>query len=329
MEIDEQLKVLGFSRPKTVTGRTSVASLFRSKRCGIYVLHFANGEFYVGQSIKVVSRFAQHRHTHTDIEKISFKSVARKNLNSEEQTVIRQLENSGFRLRNINLVTFSYGITDFDRIMPREEQERWLDDLDFLDLQGERYVDDRLRGLYRKKYERLLTLPHAEDVIRVVREYVRQCVPAVKRGEVTFWACSCLPPVSKRQLYIRINVGGQTTFDAFLFEGKPFFQWYLTRSLTEEVFDFPLDALTDESDPIELEFPDIPDLAVSITTSKMVKGGKDQVFIFTSGAENVLKLLSDEYMLLGIRLFNIGLAQKGPCLWGKNHCLDLADRFVE
>lgn len=162
MEIDEHLKTLGFPRPKVVSGQTSVAKLFRSKHCGIYVLHFANGEYYVGQSIKVVSRFAQHRHNHVDIEKISFKSVARKHLNVEEQAVVRHLETNGFRLRNINLVIFSYGNTDFDLIMPRTEQERWLDDLSFIDLDGERYVDEALRGRYRKKYEKLLT-PRRRD----------------------------------------------------------------------------------------------------------------------------------------------------------------------
>jgi hypothetical protein len=63
------LKELGFSRVSHVQGGASIADLFKPhERCGIYVLHFTNGEFYAGQAVDVTRRYVQHRETHKDIQ---------------------------------------------------------------------------------------------------------------------------------------------------------------------------------------------------------------------------------------------------------------------
>ena len=57
-----------FDAPELVAGRASIADLFRpSKRCGLYILHFDNGEFYAGQAIDVTRGYVQHRKVHSDI----------------------------------------------------------------------------------------------------------------------------------------------------------------------------------------------------------------------------------------------------------------------
>src|SRR5688572_26199658 len=106
---NDLLTELGFAKPLFAQGRYSVADLFRKKRCGIYVLHFANDMFYVGQAVDVVRRYSQHRHNHSDIHRISFKRVSKKNLDFEERSIVHRMETNGFRLRNIQLVSFSYG----------------------------------------------------------------------------------------------------------------------------------------------------------------------------------------------------------------------------
>lgn len=40
----------------------SIASLVKPKSCGIYILEFANGDKYVGQSVNQTQRFASHAH---------------------------------------------------------------------------------------------------------------------------------------------------------------------------------------------------------------------------------------------------------------------------
>ena len=322
---NDLLAELGFAKPLHVQGRYSVADLFRKKRCGIYVLHFANEMFYVGQAVNVVRRYAQHCHTHSDIHRISFKAVSKKNLDSEERSIVRSLENKGFRLRNIQLVSFSYGNTDFDLVMSPDNQEKWLSDLDYNDLDGQRAVDQHLRELYRRKYEQLIELPFAESIIEIARRYVQTSIPAIRRSEISFWNCSCLPYPSKG-LYIRINVGWQTTFDLSLNDGKAYFDWYLTRSLAEQVFGLSLEAANEQTDYV-VTLNDYPGMEVIISKSNLIKGGLDQVFLSVEGIDSAYKLLNDPYMLSAVRLFTLGLVQKSPCPWGKNHCLDLADRL--
>ncbi len=104
--IEELLLKNGFPKPHHIEQRASIASLFtKEKRCGIYVLHFANGEYYVGQSIDVVRRHSDHRRKHTDIRQISFKPVPPSGLDAEEKRLVALLEHR-CELRNISLTAY-------------------------------------------------------------------------------------------------------------------------------------------------------------------------------------------------------------------------------
>lgn len=116
--ITQILEDLGFTEHHFVQGRASVADLFRpGQRCGIYVLHCSNGEYYAGQAVDVIRRYTQHRMTHTDIRKISFKRLTRDMLDDEERNVIWTLESQGVALRNIALASVPVGESDFDLVM--------------------------------------------------------------------------------------------------------------------------------------------------------------------------------------------------------------------
>ena len=60
---------LGFPTPTDVRGRRSIADLLPKSRdrCGIYLLAFSDGTFYIGQALDVVRRFSQHRKQHDNI----------------------------------------------------------------------------------------------------------------------------------------------------------------------------------------------------------------------------------------------------------------------
>ena len=118
-------------------GRASIADLFPgTRRCGIYILHFTNGEMYVGQAIDVTRRYVQHCCVHDDIESLAFKRVPQGLLNDEERGLIRKLESDGHRLRNITFTALPRAESDFDLIMSAEEQTRWLHDFNVVDLSG-------------------------------------------------------------------------------------------------------------------------------------------------------------------------------------------------
>ena len=313
------LEKLGFPASRYVRGRASVADMFRQgKRCGIYLLHCSNAEYYAGQATDVTRRYIQHRKTHADIERISFKRVRRDRLDIEERRVIWALEEAGIYLRNIALTSIPHGASDFDLIMSPEEQERWLVDLHHRDVGGERVEDYDLRSRYRSKYQRFKRMPYAAEVTEVLREYVPTGIPAVRRGEVSFWSCSCLPAYSNPMstVYSRVNVNWQEVFTAHTSGEELFFSWHLARSSLEKGFNHGLSGLVRQHP------------AVKLSDHRYEPGGQDQVNISVRGIGPALDLIRDKSILSAVRLFNCRLMRKGPCAYSRYHSLDLADSLV-
>jgi len=312
-------ELLGFTSAFLVRGRASIADQFPpEKRCGIYVLHFTDGNFYVGQAMDVVRRYAQHRVTYADIEKMSFKPIPRDNLDDEERYVIGVLETEGYSLRNITFASMPKGDSDFDLIMPLEDQERWLRDLQWVDLDGSRLTNADLRQRYRSKFDRFVGMPHAARVMEVLCDYVRFGIPAIRRGEVSFWACSCLPvfvtPLDF--VYSRININWQEVLTAYSDGNEPQFSVHLARSPVEQAFDQSLRRL-------RRRYPNVEQGDI-----EYVPGGSDQIH-FIMDAVTLQAMIRDPQILPAIRLFNLRLMKKGPCTFGRYHCLDLADRLIE
>jgi hypothetical protein len=51
--MEDLLRELGFKSTYFVQGGYSIADLYKpDERCGIYVLHFANGQYYVGLAVE-------------------------------------------------------------------------------------------------------------------------------------------------------------------------------------------------------------------------------------------------------------------------------------
>ncbi len=105
-----------------VENRASIADLFKpGKRCGIYILYFTTGEYYIGQAVDVTRRYIQHSKNHADIQQISFRQVNPLLLNEVERETIGAFERQGYQLRNIALTSIPKGESDFDFIMSIED----------------------------------------------------------------------------------------------------------------------------------------------------------------------------------------------------------------
>ncbi|WP_449373042.1 GIY-YIG nuclease family protein [Arthrobacter psychrolactophilus] len=80
-----------------------VAALFAlaesEELCGIYILEFEDGARYVGQTVNIVHRYADHRRSHGDIVAFGFAPCARELLNAYERAAIVH-EQRGYSLRN-------------------------------------------------------------------------------------------------------------------------------------------------------------------------------------------------------------------------------------
>jgi hypothetical protein len=316
-QIHQDLLELGFTVTHHVEGLGTILELFpKDHRCGIYVLHFRNGEYYAGQTKRVTSRYLHHCKRHDDIVLLSFKAVSEAQLDAEETAVIRALESKGYHLRNIEIVSVHSGISDFDQVLSPEMQQRWLADPTVQDLGGERVTNDELRRKYARKFRLLAARQNFHSFLEVFELYVRQCVPAPRKSELSFWACSCLP--YEGNWLSRINIYKQEVFAALDDEADLMFAFQLARKPLEAAYGDGLEWLQGiESDVFAYDHV-------------YASGGQDQCRIESIGTGATLRLLRDPVFVGAIRLFNLRLMRKGPLNNNRRyHCFDLADCLLE
>lgn len=130
---------------------------------------------------------------------------------------------------------------------------------------------------------------------------------------MSFWAVSCLPD---RGVYARINIYWQEVFTLFLEENE---LW-----LSLHMADSPFAPLSDEA--LDTLFQRHP--TVKVGDHRYKPGGPDQIN-FLLPATAAVPFFPDPEVLPAIRLFNLRLMKKGPCNFGRYHCMDLADQLVE
>lgn len=310
--VGAMLKRLGFRNPVDAPESGSIAPEFRSqrRRCGVYVLHFANGEYYVGQTIDITRRFVQHRTRHRDIVKVSFCSLGRSLLDFHEGQLIRLLETCGFRLRNIDMTSIlPTEPGSFDAIMDTAQQQRWLSDLSFVDLVGSRPQPTRGDQLYHERFQDLMGLEWYDELLDIVRAYIHNGIPAIARGEASYWQTSVLP--DSYMVLVRININWQEVFFATLNEHGPCFYLIVSKRELQRTFGDDLIELTHRYPELEWE------------GSFYRAGGSDQVSLLIEGLDAARRLLADPNALPAIRLFNMRLMKRGKCPWARSHNFEL------
>lgn len=296
------LERLQFGAPRFVWGRASIADLVPcNARCGVYVLHFSNGDLYAGQAVNVCRRYCQHRFVHPDIEHISFKPICQTDLSAHERNIIGELELCGLTLRNISLVTMPTGDCDFDLVMPPAQQQGWLDDPDYVDLSGSRFQDDEHRRRYARRFQKYMTMKDSTDALDVLREYVRAGIPRISEGEMSMWSVSCLPGghrAPKMTIYSRLNVGLQEVCTVGR-QGRMFYTFHMARSPLCEVFGKALGGLRRRY------------IGLTIEDHRYPSGGTDQIMLLAETKRCALSLVKDRDVVRAIRIFNLGLMRKG------------------
>jgi len=321
---------LGFKEIQDVEDRHSVAEAFPPSRgrCGIYLLVFNSGLFYIGQSVDVVQRFGQHRLVHEDIVGLSFQRVARQKLDEVERDLIWKAESRGLPLTNIVHVADVIGETDFDLLMSAEAQQEWIQDPRnhaALELAQERNRIGNQQSLrYEKRFAKFQRHPHAEEVVGILRRYLCNCMPAFRRAEGSFWSLSCLP-----------STGGKTWGRLAVVNVRSVEVLAMGQSAASEARDFTWGYFN---------------IAESIL--KEVLGGMRgirQVFAephftierncYPSAGQDLLQIRTYEISFLSealdipdvqraARVMNLRQFRKGACLYSKFHCPQLAELVV-
>ena len=120
----------------------------------------------------------------------------------------------------------------------------------------------------------------------------------------------------RSDVYARINIYWQEVLTVFTAENELWVSLHMADSTFIPLSDEALALLFKRHSVLE------------VTDHQYRPGGPDQVNIELP-AQAAGPFLSDPEVLPAIRLFNLRLMKKGPCNFGRYHCMDLADRLLK
>lgn len=318
MVLTDYISDLNFSPTHEVKNRPSVADLFKkNKRCGVYILEFQNDEIYVGKAIDVVRRYGQHRKAHQDIRAIRFQKLKKSELDQSERSLIYRLERAGFGLRNVTFTSIPQPGSDFEGIMPIDQQNLWLDKMIKEDRRVDRAQDAAIDARSLRSFDRLQKVCMIDPHLPFLRYYIENLIPFPRISEISFWSLTALG-------------GGTKERPGFLYRLNMFWQEVLS------VFGDGEDAeirLQCARSTLEATPGGLPRIARSIGAefgeSPYKPGGSDQVSLYAPWNDDPLRIFRDEDVARSIRLFNLRLMNKGPSNFSRAHCSALVTATYE
>ena len=314
---------LGFSTLEPVASLLTIAHLFGSAktRCGIYLLSFQSGLFYIGQAVEVVRRFSQHRRNHDDIVGFSFIPVNRTDLDNTEKALIYRAESLGLKITNAVHVTSIVGDTDLDLVVSTNDQQTWLRDLSYFD--RAEHHDSKIilpevqRVRFSKHFAKFEKHPLAPCVLPLVKHYVGQCLPAPRQTEYSFWSVSCMPSTNQGTWprLLSVNAGVMELFVA---------GW--VKQQRDELWSF----ITVAEDVLLQQWGSVDALVKIYPFVEVVRrgyrdAGQHQVTLHVQGNDAMAELLADESVSKAAAVLALRVMRKRATIYAKFHCPQLAD----
>ena len=157
---------------------------------GIYMLHFADGERYIGQAVDVVRRYATHCRTYDDIVAVSFRRVPVPDLDEAEKASIAAFEHT-VPLRNKQLTGRPGGVTVLDLVVPPAQRLAWAAGDRAEPRDTPRHVD--LDHAPSRGYQTLRARPDYPQLLDVLGAFLRIAICWPRTTEQRFWTITALP----------------------------------------------------------------------------------------------------------------------------------------
>ncbi|MQY18408.1 GIY-YIG nuclease family protein [Nocardia macrotermitis] len=159
--------------------------------CGLYILHFADGEAYVGGSVNVAARFSAHARMWSDIEAIDFAPWPVEDLDFAERHLVTLLEQTT-ELRNKQWVYLAGD--DDDEFVPVEQARSIVLPWD----RGSRTtVDTGTAGEQRHRYWELHRHNDYPALRAAIALYINETIPDPANTQRYLWNISALPTRSR------------------------------------------------------------------------------------------------------------------------------------
>lgn len=217
-----------------VLGVQSLAFRFEPEdsRTGIYILSFANGERYVGQSLNVVNRFGSHRRRWDDITHIAFRPFLSEELNLREREVLASVEQRGHRVRNLDLAGRPGGDSLLNIVMEEQAQAEWLESDVSEPFDAPRYMAAARRVAGLARFQELSRRNDFPELLDGAASYVATALPWPSQTEGRFWTATAMASTGRSSTWRRLitisaqnaevlvigesSTGGATVIEGFM-----------------------------------------------------------------------------------------------------------------
>jgi hypothetical protein len=160
--------------------------------CGVYTLHFANGERYVGQTVNLTNRLADHLCRWRDIEGLDFIAASHEELNDLERRMIAQTERE-YTVRNRALTGMPGGEVPLDLVVDSQLQKEWFDGVLATYPEDTRMKEAERRIRTQPKFDQLQRYREFDAVLGDLTTYIANVIPWPSVTGGLFWGVSAVP----------------------------------------------------------------------------------------------------------------------------------------
>jgi len=209
--------------------------------------------------------------------------------------------------------------TGLRRFLDLQQQRDWMRGKAILPDADERSESLDLRLKYVARFEKLLRRPQAQEILKILRRYGRDCIPIPCRTERHYWSVSCLPSTPGKAL-VRVNASWMELFSLYA-DGEGIGALFLVH-----LSDFTTDHSRDQGrvDNAFLERT----VATPEDVSYIFPRGEDIFGIKVRGFSSISKFLAARRALRAIRAFNLTHMNRGRNAYQASHCYSLADHML-
>lgn len=210
--------------------------------------------------------------------------------------------------------------TGLRQFLSLEQQRKWVEGKINLHDTDERTESMELRFKYVARFQKLLRLPQAQEVLTILGLYGQNCIPIPRKTERHYWSVSCLPSTSDKPL-VRVNASWMELFTLYA-DGDGIRARFLVH----------LSDFTTDHSPAQ-DHLDEPSLERCVTTPEDIgyffPRGEDIFGINVRGSASTHKFLATRHVLRAIRTFNLTHMNRGRNAYQASHCYSLADYLLK
>lgn len=306
----------GFGPARRFDGvKTAVGGNPNARHSGFYLLIFDDDSYYVGESVNLRARMAQHgQFWGSEISDVQFirQNLSKQQLRAVEKQLIYGLNGAiPDRCRNKTHASASFGTDALDEFLPEAEQHAWLDDpaaFNASDASSLKAMTPAQAVKYSTAAKRFAAHAGETDATTMLRTYLENCVPAPRRTEFQGWSVSTGTYGGARLLCV--CVGKMETFVV----GSDLSGFIVVRRsvLLDGAKNFK--KLTKRHPGIRVKERSYHD------------AGADTITVFADSASSLISVLDDSLVLRAAARLVLDVMRKHPCVYTRYHCPQVVER---